>query len=354
MTRIIAILGIIFTAFAASAQARVEWVNTVDDFGTIHESDGKVALTFLGVNVGNEPLAILGAKSTCGCTTPVYPRTPIAPADTFAVTAAFDPAFQVGKITKKIYISTNASDEKSTLTVAGIVVPKSSTLEARFPIAVGSLRLEKGAVNIGKVLRGTTKLVCVDIYNGGDSAATLSFTEKPKFVTLSMAPKPLPPNEKGIITFYASAVDDDCWGSVADTTTVATSTGDAYRLPVVAHFIEDFDYLTGEQIAKAPILRVSDEVLPFGKLGDEKKTLTVTIENRGQSTMHIRRIFTSSPFVMIGKCKSKIKKGGSAELKVSVEPAIFADGCSMASETLTIIADDPTAPEAIVRITAEK
>lgn len=355
MKSLFAVATIIFSTLVTTAQPRIEWINTSDNFGVIHESNGKVALSFRGVNVGDEPLAILNAKSTCGCTTPDYPHQPVEPADTFVIKAAFDPAFQVGKISKKILITTNATPDRMTLSVTGHVIPKPSTLDARFPISVGHLRLEKAEVSTGKVRRGTTKLFSIDIYNDSDSAIAPTFSNNTKFASLSIAPKPLPPFEKGIITIYVSSDNDDCWGSATDYATLSTSPTDSLRIPIIADFVEDFSLLTDEQLANAPILRASTPVLALGKIDNLSKTkrADVKIENRGKSTLHIRKISASSPYISHGKLK-KIKAGGSADLTVSVSPKIFSDGKSIVDETITIIGDDPASPEMTIRITAEK
>ena len=75
-------------AIAAVAQAAPEatWLTKSHDFGAFDEDMGKVSCDFKVVNTGDEPLMILAARATCGCTVPAYTRDPIAPGDTATIT----------------------------------------------------------------------------------------------------------------------------------------------------------------------------------------------------------------------------------------------------------------------------
>src|SRR5882724_10119373 len=50
------------------------------DFGKIKAGD-KVTYEFKFTNTGKSPLIISDARASCGCTTPVWPHTPIKPGD---------------------------------------------------------------------------------------------------------------------------------------------------------------------------------------------------------------------------------------------------------------------------------
>ena len=49
------------------------------NFGAIKESDGKVSHTFVVSNTGDMPLVITRVIASCGCTTPEWPKEPVAP-----------------------------------------------------------------------------------------------------------------------------------------------------------------------------------------------------------------------------------------------------------------------------------
>lgn len=107
-------------AIAAVAQAAPEatWLTKSHDFGAFDEDMGKVSCDFKVVNTGDEPLMILAARATCGCTVPAYTRDPIAPGDTATITVTYDPAGRPGKFTKKIHVDTNTEPSRMTLALS--------------------------------------------------------------------------------------------------------------------------------------------------------------------------------------------------------------------------------------------
>ena len=74
-------MAILLATGMASAQKKavISAETTSFDFGTIKEADGKVSHTFEVSNTGDMPLVITRVIASCGCTTPEWPKEPIAP-----------------------------------------------------------------------------------------------------------------------------------------------------------------------------------------------------------------------------------------------------------------------------------
>ena len=103
----------------------------VMDYGTIaHNADGTRKFVF--TNNGTEPLLIKNAKGSCGCTVPTWPREAIAPGATAEIGVKYA-TNRVGKFTKTITLTTNASKKPVILTVKGEVnpAPKEETAPLR-------------------------------------------------------------------------------------------------------------------------------------------------------------------------------------------------------------------------------
>ncbi len=109
----------------AVAQPRATFKETVYDFGTIKESKGAVKHTFTITNNGNKPLIILDAVASCGCTRPTYTAKPIKPGKTGKVEVTFSPAGRSGTFRKTIKVKTNGTEKITTLTITGVIIPKS-------------------------------------------------------------------------------------------------------------------------------------------------------------------------------------------------------------------------------------
>lgn len=74
-------MAILLATGMASAQKKavISADKTSFEFGTIKEADGKVSHTFQITNKGEMPLVITRVIASCGCTTPEWPKEPIAP-----------------------------------------------------------------------------------------------------------------------------------------------------------------------------------------------------------------------------------------------------------------------------------
>lgn len=77
------------------------------DFGTIQEGD-VVKHTYQFKNTGNQTLIISEVRVTCGCTTPEWTRTPVAPGQTGFITAQFNSAGKPGQNHKVITVVSNS------------------------------------------------------------------------------------------------------------------------------------------------------------------------------------------------------------------------------------------------------
>ena len=79
----------------------------VHDFGTVDEGE-VINTSFVVTNSGKSNLVITDAKSTCGCTVPVWPKEPIAPGQSNVIKVKYDTK-RIGAFNKSITISSNAA-----------------------------------------------------------------------------------------------------------------------------------------------------------------------------------------------------------------------------------------------------
>ncbi|QHL86197.1 DUF1573 domain-containing protein [Nibribacter ruber] len=91
------------------------------DFGTIKQGE-VVEHTFLFTNNGSQPLVISNVRTTCGCTVPTWPKTPIQPGQTAEITARFNSAGKMGQQNKVITIDSNALQGTTQVIIATKIV----------------------------------------------------------------------------------------------------------------------------------------------------------------------------------------------------------------------------------------
>lgn len=109
--------------------AGLNFTNDVMDYGTIeHKADGNREFVF--TNNGTEPLIIMNAQGSCGCTVPTWPKAPIAPGATEKIGVKYD-TNRPGPFTKTITLTTNSTTTPSkVLTIKGNVKPADATQTA--------------------------------------------------------------------------------------------------------------------------------------------------------------------------------------------------------------------------------
>lgn len=121
---LIAAITLATTALAANKGAAITFEQVKHDFGTIKASDGKVTATYRFTNTGDEPLVIVTVTNGgCGCTTPSYPKAPIAPGKTGEISIKFDPTGRRGEFNREVKVKTNASKKRTSLRFSGVIIP---------------------------------------------------------------------------------------------------------------------------------------------------------------------------------------------------------------------------------------
>jgi len=91
------------------------------DFGKIKAGD-KITYEYKFTNTGKSPLIISDAKASCGCTTPVWPHTPIKQGESGGIKVTFDSAQKMGLQDKQIVVTANTNPAQNIVHLIGEVV----------------------------------------------------------------------------------------------------------------------------------------------------------------------------------------------------------------------------------------
>ncbi len=92
------------------------------DFGIVDEGD-IVKHTYNFTNTGKEPLVITNARSTCGCTVPVWPKEPVAVGETGTIEVSFNTKGKRNKQQKPVTITANTFPSQTVVYLSGEVTP---------------------------------------------------------------------------------------------------------------------------------------------------------------------------------------------------------------------------------------
>lgn len=127
MKKLASFIMLVFFASTIFAQAsnnghEIKFEKTVHEYGNILQGDNGVC-EFIFKNVGNEPLVLSNVASSCGCTVPEWPKTPILPNQSATIKVKYNTG-NVGTISKNVTVFSNASTDRVTLQLRGNVVAK--------------------------------------------------------------------------------------------------------------------------------------------------------------------------------------------------------------------------------------
>lgn len=123
MRKICLILTILLALLpvAAKEKGTLRFVSKTHDFGFVKEKGGNVTCRFEFRNEGDEPVIILNANASCGCAHPSYPKKPIRPNETGAISVTYAPAGRPGPFDKAVTVRTNCGVVH--LRIKGNVIP---------------------------------------------------------------------------------------------------------------------------------------------------------------------------------------------------------------------------------------
>lgn len=93
------------------------------DFDTIYAGE-VVEHGFRFKNTGSKPLIIQSASSTCGCTVPSFPKSPVNPGAEAVLKVVFNSAGKSGNQVKPIFITANTMPARFQLKITAEVLPK--------------------------------------------------------------------------------------------------------------------------------------------------------------------------------------------------------------------------------------
>jgi len=335
----------LFTLFSLSAQkAAIQYEEKIFDFGKINEEGGKVTHVFKLKNVGSAPLVISQVRASCGCTTPEWTKEPIEPGKTGTVTVTYNPAGRPGPFTKTITVTSNATEEQTTINIKGEVIGKSATPTSQFLYPLGkSLAANLKVVQMNNVDKGKEQIRVVEIKNTSSEPADVAVFNLPAYITATVSPAKLKPNEEGKITFAFNSAKCKTWGPVSNDVYVAVNgqkkKSDDLKIVVFSNVVENFGSLSTDQKRNAPILEISNRNVDLGVIANGlKKTAIFSIKNNGKNNLEIRRIVNSNKELIVHGLKS-VSGGKKSELKVDVNSENLASGDY--KRVITIQTNDP-------------
>lgn len=101
----------------------ITWDKVEHDFGDLKQGE-KVETIFTLTNSGEGDLVITGAKGSCGCTVPQWPKEAIKPGTTAEIKVVFNSSGKKNKTTNTVTLTTNTEKGNEIVRIKAFVEPK--------------------------------------------------------------------------------------------------------------------------------------------------------------------------------------------------------------------------------------
>ena len=258
-------LCLTFSLVAMSQKAVISYDVKIHDFGKVNEEDGKITYVFDFVNRGNSPLAVSRVQASCGCTTPTWTKEPVEPGKKGTITVTYNPTGRPGTFTKNITVYSNATEEQSTLTIKGEVIPKQTGDNSPYPFNVNGLGLSTKVIQMNNVEKGRIQTRVLGILNSTKQSVKPTVENLPPYLSAVVMPETLKQGEDGKITFTFNTKNCAQWGPVSDEVYISLNGlkkfSDESKVQVFGNVVEDFSKMTLDQKRKSPILEMPERSL---------------------------------------------------------------------------------------------
>lgn len=314
---------------------------TVHDFGDVTVSDGPLTCTFTVRNVSDAPIAIYEVLSSCGCTGVTWPREPIAPGKSAAITATYRNEDGPYPFDKYLTVYLSGLRKPVILRLRGVVHDRLRPLAERYPVHFGDLGLKSAEIKVGNLEQGASKTEVVHVANLGGTPLAVSFADLSDGLSLSLLPPVIPAGGTAELHLTVTA-DRSRWGKNRYYAVPVVAGRREGRIAAWAWTRESFASWSEEAVRHAAQPLFDQSTWDFGAVPSGMVVEAVfTVTNRGQAPFHVYKVDSDTPGLSAEPLPD-VSPGAAGALRVRLDTAGMEKGET--SVMLTLTTDAPSRP----------
>lgn len=326
-----------------SQTTKIEFDKIVHDFGDIMLNSGHHSCKFTFKNTSHQPVIIQTVISSCGCTNPVWTKSPVLPGKTGTIDVTFLNDQGPYPFDKSITVYISGERKPFSLRIKGVVHDRPKTLKELFPEQFGDLSLRRGVIDLGNIAQGEAKSETTEIANTSGKDVNISFTNLSQGLKIVANPSSIPPGKKSQLTITLNTASAKRWGNNEyNATFVINGTAHHKReLKVRANIRDNFSTLTKEQVESAPLPMAASSSFDFGKVkAGTLVNTTFTVRNLGRRDLILHKIESEESRVSF-KYPSKIEPGKTGKVEISLNTT---DDSGDKGVIVSVITNSPSRP----------
>lgn len=344
----------VLLAFAASGTAQVVWLESSYDFGLMKEQAGPKNGYARFVNRGAEPVTVLEARPTCGCTEATCPEDPVAPGDTAVIRFTYDPSGRPGRFDKSIKVRFQ-DGQRASIKIKGNVLGTPESLEQFYPVDAGALRLSESKLMAGNMMMGKTPSLFVNAYNTLGDSVTVAARCEEKALKLKLSESKAGPGDIVTLAMYFDTKAYGRPGPVSLPVTIVSNPGtparQSHEIEIVGQVLPVRHAVGAKELEKAPVCAPVPPVVELGVVAPQKRQVEFSVLNEGKSPLEIQNVWSDTPALKVLGFPEKIKKGKTGKVIMELNPAGIAR--SPFRITVRVASGDPVNPLKEIILTGE-
>lgn len=330
------------------SEPMIDSLSAIHNFGTIAEERGDVSHSFVLKNVSDKPMVILRVNTDCGCTTPAYDRTAVAPGDSIPILISFNPLNRPGSFVKYTRVYTSIAPNKPVkLTIKGNVATfgKPTPTSALYQQQIGPLQVSNVYLDFPLQPSGAENTIRLMLNNPTGKPLEVSLDTIPSFLSTSVRQATLAAYEPEEIFLTAHTDGSVAPGIHKGWIAISVHSGDDEKVltgGVMVRLVMPPHFAKGEPAPRA-------ELQTYQRITDVTSEQTnyegkVSIKNQGDAPMHLYSVESNTAFLTISDYPTTIAPGERGEIhyQLSLEGLNLSGKAHKANFDLLL--NDPNAP----------
>ena len=327
---------------------------TTFNFGVIPLGSTNNIAVFKYTYSGNEPLTITNVSTSCGCSTPVWPKTPIKNGDKGEITVSYDSKNKMGDFSEKFLVTTNISSKAYQLEIKGKVDEDLTNLYKSYSNTVElGIRVQNSNLKYGYIYENKSDTLSLKLYNSSSEIRTLKLAGLPNYLKLDGNSKlELCAGKIDSFKIILNASKAKSLGLIkgqlnilVDKTKNATYNNTIYYS---AYIKKDISLLTSEQLTNAPKIEISPSVIKLSKVESKNEfSGVVKIKNEGNKSLKIANVKSNNTLLKLTVNRKTIPSGKESLLTIKY-PEDY--NKYSGQDIIFITSNDPKIPVASISI----
>lgn len=342
--------GIILFCLSLVAQegTQIKFDETTHKFGKI-KKNGPAEHVFTFTNVSDEPLKLTQVKASCGCTTPAWTKSEVAPGETGEISVKYNTA-RVGPFTKTVTVRYGEGSKPIILYIKG-EVENDVQVQDIHSYKVGGLGFNKLAENIGTLDSDKIHSVVYQVKNV--SPHPIIFKEKvdqEMMIKTTVARAVLNPGETTAISVVIDGSKFITYGAFTQTISLYTNEEKNSEKKLTVNGVVNKVY-TAEELAAMPNIAFDRTEYDGGVVIEgEKVNVVYAFTNTGKQDLKIESVKASCGCTASAPKDEIIKPGMSSEIVATFDSR---GRKGPQTKTITVKTNDYDQPTMVLRLKVE-